>query len=117
LSGFNFSVIPFCWYLTGVGDVVSSTSFIHFCLDKHVLTCGKIVSFDHFLGKNLFPFAHCCNVFGSHFVEDTDGWNQLNLIPVKRRDLREDGRYDKLTLESNHVSSRTCWVRLGVRCL
>jgi hypothetical protein len=79
LSGFNFSVIPFCWYLTGVGDVVSSTSSIHPFLigqtrfdlwkDCEILVpCQWIhfvpqslvhdrAIFGHFLGNHLFPFA------------------------------------------------------------
>ena len=29
LSGFNFTVMPYCWYLMGIGDFVSSDISIH----------------------------------------------------------------------------------------
>jgi hypothetical protein len=41
LSGCNFTVIPYCWYLIGTCDLVSSNMITHFCWGEYLPHCGK----------------------------------------------------------------------------
>ncbi len=41
LSGCNFTVIPYCWYLIGTCDLVSSNMSTHFCWGEYLPHCGK----------------------------------------------------------------------------
>jgi hypothetical protein len=75
LSGFNFTVMPNCWYLYGTSDLVSSVMSTHLLLGKHLSPCGKTPAMCSHLSVLMW------HVFGLELFLDTDRFRFIRVCP------------------------------------